>query len=222
MATMTTPREIIVRLRDGDGGRQHVFEGPATVGEALTMLDPARAKDAVGARLDGQLVDLTGVVLHDGTIDPVMSDDPDGLSIVRRACAQLLGHAVKQLYPSAQMAIARVTDDGFDYDIAYEQPFTPDDLLAIEARMCVLADTEYDILKYALPHEEVLRIFRMNRTEYKLRLLDAIPKDSSVSIYIHQDYIDMSRGPDGAEHTLSASVQIDGCFWCLLSKRGAQ
>lgn len=76
-----------------------------------------------------------------------MSEDLDGLAIVRRTCAQLLGHAAKQLYPSAQLAIAWVTDDGFDYDIAYERPFTADNLLAIEARMCVLADTKYDILK---------------------------------------------------------------------------
>ncbi|MBC3466867.1 threonine--tRNA ligase [Pseudomonas sp. RW10S2] len=213
MASIATSHDVTVRLPDG---REHRFDGPATAAEALAILDPVHAGDAIAARRDGQLVDLSEVLLHNALIEPVTSEDHDGLTILRRACAQLLGHAVKQLYPSAQMAIARVTDDGFDYDIAYERPFTPDDLHAIEARMRILASAEYEIFKYVLPHDEAVRIFRLNKAGYKLRLLDDLAKDATVSIYIHQDHIDLSRGPvvpNSRFLKLFVLQHVSGAYW---------
>lgn len=219
MAMIVTPQEITVRLPDVDGARQLIFKGPTTVGEALTMLDPSQAVEAVAARLDGQLVDLIEVITHDTTIEPVVAEEEeeDRLTILRRSCGQLLGHAVKQLYPSAQMMIARVTDDGFDYDIAYEQRFTPDDLAAIEEdRMRVLVATGHEIFKYVLPLDDVIRIFRMSKADYRLKLLEDFPKDTAMNVYIHQDYIDMSRGPL-APNTCFLKVfklmHVSGAYW---------
>ncbi|CAH2810673.1 MAG: hypothetical protein CBARDMAM_6111 [uncultured Caballeronia sp.] len=107
MATMVSEQGVTVGL---PGGRQHHFHSPATVGEALAILDPDRAADAIAARLNGQLTDLAEVILRDATVEYVTAEDDDGLAILRRSCAQLLGYAVKQLYPSAQMVIGRVTD----------------------------------------------------------------------------------------------------------------
>ena len=125
----------------------------------------------------------------------ITPNDDEGLEIIRHSCAHLVGHTVKQLYPSAEMVIGPVIDDGFYYDIAYERPFTPEDLDAIETRMKALIAQEYDVVKQRVPRGEALGIFRERGESYKQRLIEEMPDEQSLGLYFHQEYVDMCRGP---------------------------
>ncbi|MBO6827533.1 MAG: threonine--tRNA ligase [Sneathiella sp.] len=121
--------------------------------------------------------------------------DDEGLEIIRHSCAHLIGHAIKQLYPSAKMVIGPVIEDGFYYDIDFERPFTPDDLAAIEQRMKDLIKTNYDVVKKVLPRDEAIQIFKDRDETYKLQLIEDMPEEEHLGLYFHQEYVDMCRGP---------------------------
>ena len=99
--------------------------------------------------------------------------DRDDVDIIRHSCAHLVGHAVKQLYPTAKMVIGPVIDEGFYYDISYERPFTPEDMATIEKRMKELIAQDYDVIKKMTPRAEVIEIFKSRGEDYKLRLVES-------------------------------------------------
>lgn len=177
-----------------DGQRCCLAKG-STVADAAAAMAPDLAGRAIAADLDGRLVDLCDRIEHDARLRIVTPDDDDGLAIVRHSCAHLLGHAVKQLYPSAQMVIGPVIEDGFYYDVAFDRPFTLDDLTAIEQRMRELIDQDYDVIKREVSREEAIRIFGERGESYKLKLIEAMPDVKRMNLYFHQEYVDMCRGP---------------------------
>ncbi|NIE88285.1 threonine--tRNA ligase [Burkholderia sp. Cy-647] len=177
-----------------DGSHRGVATG-TTVAEVAAAIGPGLARRAVAGELDGRLVDLGDAIEHDARLRIITPADEEGLAIIRHSCAHLLGHAVKQLYPDANMVIGPVIEDGFYYDIAYSRPFTPEDLAAIEQRMRELIDLDYAVIKRVLPREEAIRLFRERGEAYKLRLIEAMPEVAAMNLYFHQEYVDMCRGP---------------------------
>jgi threonyl-tRNA synthetase len=138
------------------------------------------------------------------------------LEIIRHSFAHLVGHAVKQLYPTAKMVIGPVIDDGFYYDIAYERPFTPEDLAAIEARMRELIVKDYDVIKRVTPRDEVVKVFRERGEEYKLRLVEDMPDERTMGLYHHEEYVDMCRGPHVPNTRFLRSFKLTklaGAYW---------
>ena len=123
-------------------GSQRSFDHPVSVLEVAQSIGAGLAKATVAGKVDGRLVDACDLIESDATLQIITPKDQEGVEIIRHSCAHLIGHAVKQLYPTARMVIGPVIDDGFYYDIAYERPFTPDDVTAIEARMKELIDKE--------------------------------------------------------------------------------
>ncbi len=132
---------------------------------------------------------------HDARLQIITPKDDEGLEIIRHSTAHLVGHAVKQLYPTARMVIGPVIDEGFYYDIAYERPFTPEDVAAIEARMRELIAQDYDVVKRVTPRAEVIEVFKERGEDYKLRLVEDMPDEQAMGLYYHQEYVDMCRGP---------------------------
>ncbi|MGN3964679.1 threonine--tRNA ligase [Burkholderia gladioli] len=177
-----------------DGSHRGVATG-TTVAEVAAAIGPGLARRAVAGELDGRLVDLGDAIDHDARLRIITPADEEGLAIIRHSCAHLLGHAVKQLYPDANMVIGPVIEDGFYYDIAHPRPFTPEDLAAIEQRMRELIDLDYAVIKRVLPREEAIRLFRQRGEAYKLRLIEAMPEVAAMNLYFHQEYVDMCRGP---------------------------
>lgn len=177
-----------------DGSHRGVATG-TTVAEVAAAIGPGLARRAVAGELDGRLVDLGDAIEHDARLRIITPADEEGLAIIRHSCAHLLGHAVKQLYPDANMVIGPVIEDGFYYDIAYSRPFTPEDLAAIEQRMRELIDLDYAVIKRVLPREEAIRLFRERGEAYKLRLIEEMPEIAAMNLYFHQEYVDMCRGP---------------------------
>jgi len=183
---------IHITLPDGS---QREYPGPVTVAEVAQSIGPGLAKNTVAGKVDGKLVDASDRIDHDAKLQIITPKDQDGLEIIRHSCAHLVGHAVKQLYPTAKMVIGPVIDEGFYYDIAYERPFTPEDMATIEQRMKELIAQDYDVIKKVTPRAEVIEVFQQRGEDYKLRLVEDMPDEKAMGLYYHQEYVDMCRGP---------------------------
>ena len=190
----SVPASVAVTVTLQDRSRR-TFDHPVSVLEVAQSIGPGLAKNTVAGKIDGQLVDASDLIAHDATLHIITPKDEEGLEIIRHSCAHLIGHAVKQLYPSAKMVIGPVIEDGFYYDVAYERPFTPEDLAAIEARMQELIAQDYDVIKQMTPRDKAIEIFNARAENYKLRLIDDMPDEQAMGLYHHQEYVDMCRGP---------------------------
>src|SRR5688500_10315313 len=137
-----------IRLPDGS---VRPYEQPVTVAEIAASIGPGLAKAAVAGRVDGKLVDAAYRVENDADVAIVTDKDPDGLEVIRHSSAHLLAHAVKELFPDAQVTIGPVVEDGFYYDFAYKRPFTPEDLAAIETRMGEIAKRDIKVERRLMP-----------------------------------------------------------------------
>ncbi|SHG01503.1 Ser-tRNA(Thr) hydrolase /threonyl-tRNA synthetase [Marinomonas polaris DSM 16579] len=183
----------VITLPDGS---QRSFSNPVTVMQVAEDIGPGLAKATVAGRIDGQLVDACELISDDAKLSIITGKDPEGVEIIRHSFAHLVGHAVKQLYPTAEMAIGPVIDEGFYYDIAYERPFTPDDLAAIEKRIGELVKTDYDVVKKMTPIADARQQFVDRGETYKVALIDDMDESTKeVGLYHHEEYMDMCRGP---------------------------
>lgn len=122
----------IITLPDGS---QRSFDHPVSVAEVAQSIGAGLAKATLAGKVDGRLVDACDTIDRDATLQIITPKDEEGLEIIRHSCAHLVGHAVKQLYPTAKMVIGPVIEEGFYYDIFFERPFTPEDMAAIQQRM---------------------------------------------------------------------------------------
>ncbi|WP_341743434.1 threonine--tRNA ligase [Azonexus hydrophilus] len=177
-----------------DGSQRH-FSQAVSIAELAANIGPGLAKAALAGRVDGRLVDGAFIVDRDANVSLITARDPEGLEILRHSCAHLLAMAVKQLYPSAQVTIGPVIEDGFFYDFAFERPFTPDDLAQIEARMQELATADLPVSRRELPRDEAIAYFEQLGESYKAELIRAIPEGETLSLYRQGDFEDLCRGP---------------------------
>lgn len=184
----------MIQITLPDNSRRE-FPGPVSVAEVAQSIGPGLAKMTVAGKIDGRLVDASDVIDHDAKLQIITPRDDEGLEIIRHSTAHLVGHAVKQLYPTAKMVIGPVIEEGFYYDISYERPFTPEDMAAIEARMRELIAQDYDVVKKMTPRAEVIEVFKSRGEDYKLRLVEDMPDEQAMGLYYHQEYVDMCRGP---------------------------
>lgn len=182
----------IITLPDGS---KRAFEDAVTVMQVASDIGAGLAKATIAGRVNGQLKDAGDLIADDAELQLITLKDEDGLHIMRHSCAHLLGHALKQLYPNAKMAIGPVVENGFYYDIDMEEKITPEDLKQIEKRMKELAKTKYEVIKKMTPRAEALAIFKERQEDYKIELIEDMPDETEFGLYHHQEYIDMCRGP---------------------------
>ncbi len=198
-----------------DGSRRE-FPQPVSVMEVAQSIGAGLAKATVAGKVDGRLVDACEVIDHDASLSIVTPKDQEGVDIIRHSCAHLVGHAVKQLYPTAKMVIGPVIDDGFYYDIWYERAFTPDDLSAIEKRMGELIGTDYNVIKKMTPRAEAIAVFQQRGEDYKLRLIEDMPDETAMGLYHHEEYVDMCRGPHVPNTRFLKAfklTRVSGAYW---------
>ncbi|WP_038329284.1 threonine--tRNA ligase [Kingella kingae] len=177
-------------------GSVRQYESPVTVAQIAESIGAGLAKATVAGKVNGALVDACDPITQDSTVQIITPKDQEGVEIIRHSCAHLVGHAVKQLFPTAKMVIGPVIEEGFYYDILPEKPFTPEDMAAIEERMKQLINQDYDVIKKMTPRAEVVEIFKSRGEEYKLRLIDDMDDSiQAMGMYFHQEYVDMCRGP---------------------------
>ncbi|WP_456267353.1 threonine--tRNA ligase [Kushneria sp. AK178] len=203
----------VVTLPDGS---QRQYESPVSIMTIAESIGTGLAKAAVAGRIDGELVDTADVVDHDAAVAIVTAKDQEGLEIIRHSCAHLIGHAVKQLYPDAKMAIGPVIDEGFYYDIDFGQSISSDDLEKIEKRMRELIDEGYDVEREYVDRDQALEAFVSRDEPYKQDIVSRIPEGETIRLYHHQEYTDMCRGPHvpNTRHLKSFKLlKLAGAYW---------
>ena len=192
MSNLVVERAICITLPDGS---TRPYPAGITPQGIAASIGAGLAKSTLAGRVNGLLVDACDAIEADATVQIITPKDADGVDIIRHSCAHLMGHAIKQLYPTARMVIGPVIADGFFYDIAYERPFTPADVEAIEQRMRQLIAQDYDVIKKVTPRAQVVALFDARGEDYKLRLIEDMPDETAMGLYFHQEYVDMCRGP---------------------------
>ncbi|WP_444931663.1 threonine--tRNA ligase [Microbulbifer sp. SSSA002] len=198
-----------------DGSRRE-FSAPVSVHDVAADIGPGLAKAALAGVVDGKEVDTSYVIDADANLAIITDRQPEGLEVIRHSAAHLLAQAVKQLYPTAQVTIGPVIEDGFYYDFAYERQFTPEDLEKIEERMEVLAKEDVPVSRRLMPRKDAVKYFREMGEEYKAEIIDSIPSDEDISLYRQGDFEDLCRGP----HVPSTGrlkafklTKVAGAYW---------
>ncbi len=177
-----------------DGSRRE-FENPVTVGEIAASIGAGLAKAALAGKVDGKLVDTSHRIDQDAALEIVTDKHPDALEVLRHSSAHLLAQAVQRLFPTAQVTIGPVIDNGFYYDFAFERPFTPEDLPAIEAEMQKIVKESLPVERSVMARDEATKFFRDMGEEYKAQIIESIPSDEPLSLYKQGGFTDLCRGP---------------------------
>jgi threonyl-tRNA synthetase len=192
------------------------FEEALSVGAIARSIAPSLGKAAIAGRFDGQLVDLNHVVATDGQLAIITAKDDDGVEVIRHSTAHLLAHAVKELFPSAQVTIGPVIDDGFYYDFSFERAFTPEDLLAIEKKMKQLAKKDMKIERSVRERDDASNYFLSLGETYKSEIIRDLPESEELSLYSQGDFTDLCRGPHvpstGKLKTFKL-LKVAGAYW---------
>lgn len=203
----------VITLPDGS---TKTFDHPVTVAEVAKSIGPGLAKAAIAGRVNGELVDACVEISDDADLAIITSKDQEGIEIIRHSFAHLIGHAVKQLFPAAKMAIGPVIENGFYYDIEYERSFTPEDLEAIEKRIEELIKQDYDVVRKVVTREQAILAFKERGEDYKVEIASEIPDGEIIALYLHQEYTDMCRGPHvpNTRHLRAFKLtKLAGAYW---------
>ena len=198
-----------------DGNKREYAQPPSAM-EVAADLGSGLARAALAAQVDGELVDSSHRIDADAAVRIITGRDPEGLTILRHSCAHLLAQAVKALFPAAQVTIGPVIEDGFYYDFAFERPFTPEDLDAIEGKMKELAEQDLAITRSIMPRDKAIAFFRGQGEEYKAQIIEAIPAAEALSVYQQGDFVDLCRGPHApSTGRLGAFklTRLSGAYW---------
>jgi len=202
-----------VRLPDGAEKR---FDAPVSVADVAAAVGPGLLRAALAGKVDGKLVDLSHVIDRDSQVAIVTDKDPEGIEVLRHSTAHLLAHAVKELFPDAQVTIGPVIEDGFYYDFSYKRPFTPEDLAAIEKRMSEIAKRDLAIRREVWDRSEAIHFFRHQGEHYKAQIIESIPRDEAITLYRQDNFTDLCRGPhvpSTGKLKVFKLMKLAGAYW---------
>ena len=176
-------------------GSLRLFEGPVSVLDIATDIGSGLGRATLAGEVDGQLVDAAFVVDQDCVLRIITDRDAEGLDIIRHSCAHLMAQAVKILFPTAQVTIGPVIEEGFYYDFAYPQGFSETDLEAIESKMVELAKMDQAITRDVIPRDLAVERFEAMGESYKAEIVAQIPTGEDLSLYTQGSFTDLCRGP---------------------------
>jgi len=192
------------------------FPGPVTVAEVAQSIGAGLARAALAGKVSGRLVDTGYRIEQDAEAAIVTGKSPEGLEILRHSTSHLMAQAVQELYPGAQVTIGPVIENGFYYDFAYQRPFTPEDLAAIEKRMAELVKQDLKVERKILSRDEAVRFFQSIGEKYKAEIIAAIPADEPISLYGQGNWIDLCRGPhvpSTGKLKVFKLMRVAGAYW---------
>lgn len=203
----------VITLPDGS---QRSFDKAVSVMDIAADIGPGLAKATLAGKVNGKLVDASFQIEGDTTLSIVTDRDEDGLEIIRHSSAHLLAQAVKQLFPTAQVTIGPVIENGFYYDFSYEHPFTPEDMAAIEKRMEELVKQDIPISRKVMERDVAVKFFTDMGEKYKAEIIASIPEDQEIGLYEQGDFIDLCRGPHVPSTGKIKSfklMKLAGAYW---------
>ena len=199
-------------------GSERQYDAAVTPAQIASDIGPGLAKAAMAAVVNGADWDLTRAIEEDSAVQLITAKNTDeALELVRHDCAHIMAEAVLELYPDTQVTIGPAIENGFYYDFHREQPFTTDDLAAIEARMHEIVDRDEPIERAVWTRDEAVAFYREKNEPFKVELVEAIPADETVSYYTQGQFIDLCRGPHlpstgRAGHAFKL-MKVAGAYW---------
>ena len=198
-----------------DGSRRE-FDNPVTVADVAASIGAGLAKAALAGKVDGKLVDTSFRIDQDASLEIVTDKHPDALDVLRHSTAHLLAQAVQRLFPGAQVTIGPVIDNGFYYDFAYERPFTPEDLPAIEAEMQKIVKESLPVSRRVKSRDDAVAFFKGMGENYKAEIIESIPANEDLSLYSQGEFTDLCRGPHvpGTDKLRAFKLmKVAGAYW---------
>ncbi len=183
------------------------FDGPVTGATVAAEIGPGLARAALAMKLNGKLVDLETEIDHDAELVFVTRRDPDALGLIRHDAAHVLAEAVQELYPGTQVTIGPAIADGFYYDFARNQPFTPDDFAPIEAKMREIVGRGEKFVRQVIDREEAIQFFQDKGEKYKAEIIQDLPRDETITLYRQGNWVDLCRGPH-----MRSTADVGGAF----------
>jgi threonyl-tRNA synthetase len=199
-------------------GSVRQFDAPVVTGtDVAAAIGPGLARAALAMKLDGKLVDLATPIDRDAAIVFVTRRDPEALELIRHDAAHVLAEAVQTLYPGTQVTIGPAIENGFYYDFARNEPFTPDDFAAIEAKMHEIVARNSRFERKELDRDEAITFFSDKGEKYKAQLIQDLPASETISVYTQGEWLDLCRGP----HMRSTAdvgnafklMKVAGAYW---------
>ncbi|MBO0710950.1 MAG: threonine--tRNA ligase [Acetobacteraceae bacterium] len=193
------------------------FDGPVTGTEVAAAIGPGLARAALAMRLDGRLVDLATPIERDAAVVFVTRRDPEALELIRHDAAHVLAEAVQALFPGTQVTIGPPIDDGFYYDFARDEPFTPEDFPAIEAKMHEIIARNEKFEREVRDRDDAIRFFLTKGEKYKAQIIEDLPPDETISLYRQGEWVDLCRGPHMRSTADVGSafklMKVAGAYW---------
>ena len=183
---------VTIHLKDG---KEKQFESNVALSEAAKAISNSLGKEAVVAKVDGELTDLRDPIVDGTTVEFFTKKDPEGLFTLRHTAAHVMAQAIQHLYPGVKFAIGPAIDDGFYYDIDSEHVFSQEDFDAIEREMAKISKENIPLVKKVLPRAEALEFFKEKNQDYKVMLIEDLPEDAVISLYEQGDFTDLCAGP---------------------------
>ncbi len=205
---------IAITLPDGSVKE---FDGPVSGAEIAAAIGPGLAKAALAIRIDGEMRDLATTIDRAAAISIVTGKDDDALELLRHDAAHVMAEAVKELYPETQVTIGPSIEDGFYYDFARDEPFTPEDLEKIETRMAEIVERDETIGREEWPRQQAVDFFKELGEHYKAEIIADLPADEAISVYRQGDFVDLCRGPHlpstGRLGKAFKLMKLAGAYW---------
>ena len=202
-----------IRLPDGS---TKSFPNPVTVAEIAQAIGAGLARAALAAKVNGRIVDTGFRVDADADVAIITERDAEGVEVLRHSTAHLLAHAVKELFPEAQVTIGPVIENGFYYDFSYKRPFTPEDLAAIEKRMQEIARRDLPVQRKEMKRDDAVAFFNSIGEKYKAEIIASIPEKDTISLYGQGNWVDLCRGPhvpSTGKLKVFKLMRVAGAYW---------
>ncbi len=203
-----------ITLPDGSVRR---FDGPVTGTALAEAIGPGLARAALAMKIDGRLVDLATSIERDATVVFIARRDPEALELIRHDAAHVLAEAVQALYPGTQVTIGPPIADGFYYDFARNQPFTPEDFAPIEAKMREIIARGAPFRRSVMERDAAIEFFKRKGEKYKAEIIQDLPRDEPISLYSQGEWVDLCRGPHmrttADVGTAFKLMKVAGAYW---------
>lgn len=214
MAQAQEQAAINITLPDGS---VRSYDKPVTGAEVAGDIGPGLLKAALAMRVDGELIDLSRTIDKSAEVAIITARDEDALELLRHDAAHVMAEAVQELYPNTQVTIGPAIENGFYYDFARKEPFTPDDLEVIEKRMQEIVARDETIVREVWDRDDAIEFFQKMGEHYKAQIIEEIPAGESITLYRQGDFIDLCRGPHlpstGKLGTAFKLMSVAGAYW---------
>jgi threonyl-tRNA synthetase len=198
-------------------GSVRCFDGPVTGTTIAASIGPGLARAALAMEVDGRLRDLSATLSADARVRFITRRDPEALELIRHDCAHVLAEAVQALFPGTQVTIGPAIENGFYYDFARNEPFTPEDFPAIEAKMREIVARDSPFVREEWDREEAIRFFQQKGERYKAQIIEELPASETISVYAQGEWLDLCRGPHmrstGDVGTAFKLMKVAGAYW---------